>query len=43
MNLLPDEPQYAHTSSVLLVAWGLLVAQTLVFAAAAWWLVRTRS
>jgi len=42
MNLLRDEPRYAHTSSVLLVAWGLLVAQTLVFAAAAWWRVRTR-
>ncbi|HVK89542.1 MAG TPA: hypothetical protein VM513_35715 [Kofleriaceae bacterium] len=42
MNLLPDEPQYAHTPAVLFTAWGLLVAQTLLFAALAWWRVRTR-
>lgn len=42
MNLMPVEPQYAHTQAVLLTAWGLLAAQTLVFALAAWWRLRTR-
>ncbi len=33
---MPDEPQYAHTPRVLLVAWAVLVAQSLFFGAVAW-------
>lgn len=33
---LPPEPQYAHEVAILLGAWGLLLAQTLVLATAAW-------
>ena len=38
---LPDEPQYAHTSQVLLAAWGMLAAQAAGYALVAW-LVLTR-
>jgi len=33
---LPPEPQYAHELGILLGAWGLILAQTLVFSVAAW-------
>ncbi len=33
---LPPEPQYAHEAGILLGAWGLLLAQTLVLSIAAW-------
>ncbi|MEO8704980.1 MAG: ATP-binding cassette domain-containing protein [Kofleriaceae bacterium] len=33
---LPEEPQYAHTSAVLLKAWGMLGIQTLAFTGIAW-------
>lgn len=33
---LPAEPQYAHTLDVLLTAYGLILAQTLVFTLIAW-------
>ncbi|MDQ3365573.1 MAG: ABC transporter permease [Myxococcota bacterium] len=36
MNLMPPEPHYAHTSAVVLRAWGILVAQTVAFTGAAW-------
>ncbi|MCX5744246.1 MAG: ABC transporter permease, partial [Proteobacteria bacterium] len=36
LNLLPDEPQYAHTPTLLLIAWGSMVAQAIVFGAIAW-------
>ncbi len=39
---LPDEPQYAHAPTVLLVAWGTIVAQALVFGAIAWVTLRRR-
>ena len=39
---VPDEPQYAHTSSVLLTAWALLVGQALVFSLIAWWMLHRR-
>lgn len=42
MGFLPPEPQYDHTASILLAAWGLLVAQALLFGALAWWTVRRR-
>lgn len=33
---MPLEPQYAHSSSVVLAAWGMLAAQALGYAAIAW-------
>jgi len=39
---LPDEPQYAHTTSVLLTAWGLLAAQALGYAFVAWITLKRR-
>ena len=39
---LPSEPQYAHTAAVLLQAWGMLIAQSLLFGALAWWTLRRR-
>ena len=42
MNLMPTEPQYAHTTAVLFTSWGLLAAQTLVFSLATWWRLRAR-
>jgi hypothetical protein len=46
MNVLPSpvpipyEPEHAHTSHVLLVAWGALVIQSTVFSLLAWWKLR---
>ncbi|HEY8146978.1 MAG TPA: ABC transporter permease, partial [Kofleriaceae bacterium] len=40
--VLPSEPQYAHTPAVLLQAWGMLIAQSLLFGALAWWTLRRR-
>jgi ABC-type multidrug transport system ATPase subunit len=39
---MPDEPQYAHTTTILLTAWGLLAAQTLVFSLVAWFTLHRR-
>ena len=39
---LADEPQYAHTSAVMLGAWGTLLAQAAVFGAIAWWFLHRR-
>jgi len=39
---LPDEPQYAHTPSVLLTAWAAMVGQALVFGLLAWWTLRRK-
>jgi hypothetical protein len=39
---VPDEPQYAHTRTVLLGAWGALLAQSLLFASVAWLTLRRR-
>ena len=39
---LPPEPQYAHTPSVLLAAWGLLLVQAAAFCAIAWVRLRRR-
>ena len=39
---LPFEEQYTHTPSALLGAWGLLVAQTTVYALVAWVVLRRR-
>ncbi len=33
---IPPEPQYAHETGVLLTAWGLILAQTVVFTLIAW-------
>jgi ABC-type multidrug transport system ATPase subunit len=37
---IPYEPEHAHTSHVLLVAWGALVIQSMVFSLLAWWKLR---
>jgi ABC-type multidrug transport system ATPase subunit len=37
-----DEPQYAHTSDVLLTAWATLLGQALLFGAIAWITLRRR-
>jgi ABC-type multidrug transport system ATPase subunit len=42
MNLLPAEPQYAHTPAVVLSAWALLLAHTFLFSALAWGILRRR-
>jgi ABC-type multidrug transport system ATPase subunit len=39
---LPYEPQYAHTHTALLTAWGFLVAQTIAFSLAAWIVLHRR-
>jgi ABC transport system ATP-binding/permease protein len=39
---LPSESQYAHTATVLCTAWGLLIAQSLLFGAVAWSVLRLR-
>ncbi|HUQ03927.1 MAG TPA: ATP-binding cassette domain-containing protein [Kofleriaceae bacterium] len=39
---LPDEPQYAHTPRVLLIAWAALVGQAFLFSAIAWVTLRRR-
>jgi len=40
--LMPIEPQYAHTTQVVLAAWGMLVLQSLGYAVAAWAVLRRR-
>ena len=42
LGFLPPEPQYDHTPAILLTAWGLLIGQSLLFGALAWWTVRRR-
>jgi ABC-type multidrug transport system ATPase subunit/pSer/pThr/pTyr-binding forkhead associated (FHA) protein len=39
---LPDEPQYAHTPSVMLTAWAAMVGQAVVFWLLAWWTLRRK-
>ena len=39
---MPDEPQYAHTTAILLTAWGLLAGQALVFSLVAWFTLHRR-
>ena len=39
---MPDEPQYAHTSAILLAAWGLLALQCVGYSIAAWWTLQRR-
>jgi ABC transport system ATP-binding/permease protein len=34
---MPVEPDHAHTPHMLLVAWGMIVGQALLFAVIAWW------
>jgi len=41
--LLPPEPQYAHAPSVLIAAWGLLLAQAAAFCAIAWLALHRRA
>ncbi|MGE0547557.1 MAG: ATP-binding cassette domain-containing protein [Kofleriaceae bacterium] len=41
-NLLPPDPHYAHTASILLAAWGTILAQTLVFSFVAWVAIERR-
>jgi len=39
---MPLEPQYAHSSSVVLAAWGMMALQVLGYASLAWIALRTR-
>lgn len=39
---MPLEPQYAHSTEVVLAAWGMLAAQALGYAAIAWFVLRRR-
>ncbi len=39
---VPDELQYAHTSTILFTAWGWLIGQAIVFSVIAWWTLHRR-
>jgi hypothetical protein len=39
---MPLEPQYAHSSSVVLAAWGMMALQALGYSAVAWITLRRR-
>ncbi len=39
---MPPEPDHAHEPRILLLAWGMIVGQALLFAAIAWWQLHRR-
>jgi hypothetical protein len=39
---MPPEPDHAHEPRVLLLAWGMMLGQALLFAAIAWWQLHRR-